>query len=139
LNLEGNAIELVPTLTGLVSLGELNVRKNKIKRFMENSHLKKLFRLMINDNKITEMEDLEDLFGVINLAELSIEQNRVCEHPHFKTYLVSKLTNLKLLEGRRILDETKRTALKLAQREQNRKRDLEKKAGYIIERYYSSD
>lgn len=139
MNLEGNEIELVPNLKGLVSLGELNLRKNKIERFMENNHLKKMFRLMINDNKLKEIEDLEYLLGLDTLVELSIDHNRVCDHPNFKTYLVSKLPNLKFLEGRRILDETKRMALKLAQREKNRKRDLERKADYKIERHHISN
>jgi hypothetical protein len=71
--------------------------------------------------------------------ELSIDQNKICENSNFRTLIVSKMPSLRFLDGRRILDETKRTALKLAQREQNRKRDLARKADYIIERLLASN
>ncbi|KAJ2994303.1 hypothetical protein HDV02_001697 [Globomyces sp. JEL0801] len=102
LNLEDNLITVVPSLIGCQALGELNLKKNKIWSFHGNGHLKKLYRLSLNDNKIALLCDIEEIFGLENLTELSMEQNKISENSFFKTFLVSKIPTLKLLDGRSI-------------------------------------
>ncbi|KAJ3276320.1 Leucine-rich repeat-containing protein 49 [Terramyces sp. JEL0728] len=126
LNLEDNLVQEIPTLTGLYSLCEMNIKKNK--------HLKKLSKMLLSDNKIAALHDLESMFAIPNLAEVSMDQNPIAENSNFKTLIVSKMPNLKLLDGKRILDETKRNAIRLLKKEENRKRDLEKRNDFMMER-----
>lgn len=141
MNLEDNLVQEIPTLSGLYSLCELNLKKNKVWTIHENKHLKKLNRVLLGDNKIAVLHgawsltiDLENLFGMQNISELCIEQNPITENSNFKTLIVSKMLNLKLLDGKRILDETKRNAIRLLKKEENRKRDLEKRKDFMMER-----
>lgn len=65
---------------------------------------------------------------------MALEQNKAIENPHFKISIVSKIQQLKLLDGRRILSETKRSAIKLAKKEELRRKGLERKQDYLHER-----
>lgn len=134
LNLEDNLIREIPTLEGLNSLTELNVRRNKIWAIHENSHLKRLSRIILTDNKIHQIGDVEAIFGLEALSELWMDSNKITNQINYKTLIVSRCNALKQLDGRRVVEEIKRTAMKLAKREDIKKRDLEKKQEYLNEK-----
>ena len=135
LNLEDNLIREIPTLIGLSNLMELNMRRNKVWAIHDNStQLGRLSKITLTDNCIQLIQDIESIFKLTSLTELCLDQNKVALLPSFKTMVVSKCMSLKLLNGRRVLDETKRSAMKLAKREELKRREVERKADYIQEK-----
>ncbi|KAJ3301577.1 hypothetical protein HDV03_000653 [Kappamyces sp. JEL0829] len=134
LNLEDNLVREIPTLYGMVSLQELNLRRNKVWAIHDNGHLKKLTRLLLSDNNIQNIQDMEAVFELENLQELAIDQNKVSDSSILKTLVVSKCKYLKLLNGRRVLEETKRSAIKMAKKEEMKRKDMERKADYLQEK-----
>ncbi|KAK5667957.1 hypothetical protein QVD99_005005 [Batrachochytrium dendrobatidis] len=134
LNLEDNLIERIPTLTELVTIGELNLKKNKIKYIDTNSHLEHLRRLMLSDNKISTLNNVSAVFDIPNLTELTMEQNAVTELNKYRICIINRCKALKLLDGRRVLDEERRSALKIAKKDAERKREVDRKTSQVEER-----
>ncbi|KAI8923820.1 hypothetical protein BC831DRAFT_469006 [Entophlyctis helioformis] len=134
LNLEDNAIERVPTLVGNNALGELNLKHNKIKVFDKNTHLDQLRRIVLSDNKITSIDDIAFLFDIPGLVELTMDQNKVASQDHYRALVVSRCKSVKLLDGRRVLEEERRSATRLAKREADRRREIERRSNQVEER-----
>lgn len=134
LNVEDNLIREVPSLHGLSNLVEINLRRNKVWVVHDNHHCRKLQKVVLTNNQVATLQDVEALFSLESLSELWLDQNKVASQPMFKTITVSKCQSLKMLNGRRILDEVKRSALKHTRKEESKKKDLERKADYQQEK-----
>ncbi|KAL2916830.1 hypothetical protein HK105_203609 [Polyrhizophydium stewartii] len=134
LNLEDNLIERVPTLTGVSNLGELNLKRNKIRYFDRNSHLNQLRRLVLSDNRVATFEDVSAVFEIPGLTELAMDQNKVSEAEPYRTSIVSRCKSIKLLDGRRVLEEERRSAAKIAKKDAEKRREMERRTTQVEER-----
>nr|KAJ3421129.1 hypothetical protein HK105_004424 [Polyrhizophydium stewartii] len=133
LNLEDNLIERVPTLTGVSNLGELNLKRNKIRYFDRNSHLNQLRRLVLSDNRVATFEDVSAVFEIPGLTELAMDQNKVSEAEPYRTSIVSRCKSIKLLDGRRVLEEERRSAAKIAKKDAEKRREMERRTTQPLE------
>jgi hypothetical protein len=133
LNIEDNSVGELPLLS-LPNLSELNAKKNYISYIATNQPWKKLVKFHLSHNNLCSIASIEGLLELPNVSELSFDENPLAEQPQFKTILVARLQSLKLLDGKRILDETKRSAVRIARREEMRRKDEERRAGYLQER-----
>ncbi|KAJ1336374.1 hypothetical protein BSLG_007158 [Batrachochytrium salamandrivorans] len=134
LNLEDNLIETVPTLTKLNALEELNLKRNKICAFSNNDHLENLHRLFLSENNIDAVDDISAVFDLPSLTELTIETNKATDQTKYRLRIISRCKNIKLLDGRRVLDEERRSASKIAKKETDRKRAIDRRSTQVEER-----
>ncbi|KAI9106283.1 hypothetical protein DFS34DRAFT_57779 [Phlyctochytrium arcticum] len=125
LNLEDNEIERVEGVEDLLSLAELNLKRNKIVEATNLCQLDTLKRLNLSHNEISSYEDIA-LTQLGNLIDFSIENNPVTHHTPHRSLILNRLANLKSLDGRRITDEERRTASKVAKREMERRKEWDR-------------
>jgi leucine-rich repeat-containing protein 49 len=135
LNLESNQIREVPDLTGLDSLSELNLKKNQIEKMNDLSSLNHLRRLLLSDNKLNTLADLQSIGFAPQLLELSLEGNAATSDSFYRSNMLSRIRTLKILDGRRILEEERRTASRLDKRASEKRVEFEKSAMKNAERY----
>lgn len=135
LNLENNRIKEVPDLTGLDSLAELNLKKNHIEKMCDLSPLNHLRRLLLTDNKFQTLADLQLIGFAPRLLELNLEGNAATLDSFYRSNMLSRIRTLRILDGRRILEEERRAASRLDKRASEKRVEHEKSAMKNAERY----
>ena len=113
LNLAGNSIPLVHNLTSLQSLTELNLRRNVIEKVHELDKLPALQRVFLSHNLITNLMDIQCLFTVKFLIELSLDGNPLSEGDtaQYRAKIISGIPSLRHLDLKRVSDEERVLAL----------------------------
>jgi leucine-rich repeat-containing protein 49 len=103
----GNKILSVNNLSSLVSLTELNLRRNNIEFVNDLQHLPALQRIFLSHNSIKKMEDIKCLFSVNFLIELSLDGNPISElQPiKYRNNLILNISGLKHLDLKKVTDE----------------------------------
>ncbi|KAJ3327688.1 Leucine-rich repeat-containing protein 49 [Blyttiomyces sp. JEL0837] len=86
-------------------------------------HLRNLRRLVIGLNHIVAFEYMSDLLMSTSLIELSMESNPVCEDQYYRSILTNRIKTLKYLDGKRITEDERRVAARIAKREADRRRE----------------
>ena len=91
LSANGNRLSVMPDVSGLFSLLELNLNKNHITSIPENTltGLKNLRLLSIKDNDLHHISDMSHLFG---LKSLSLDENQLNTIPDLYDLPLTKLT-----------------------------------------------
>ncbi|KAJ3232056.1 Leucine-rich repeat-containing protein 49 [Chytriomyces hyalinus] len=125
LNLEDNIISCMERLPS-ASLAELNLKRNQITKVAEVQNLTHLKRLILSHNHLSAFENMVDLLLSPSLLELSMEQNPITTDQYYRLILANRIKSLKFLDGKRISEEEKRTATRIAKRETERRKESER-------------
>ena len=112
LNLAGNKIEVVQNLNSLQSLTELNLRRNNITSVGELDKLPTLQRVFLSHNKIARFLDIQCLFGVKFLIELSLDGNPLStmDSTAYRNKVIGRMTGLRHLDLQRITEDERAAA-----------------------------
>ncbi len=112
LNLAGNSIALVNNLTSLQSLTELNLRRNVIEKVEELDKLPALQRVFLSHNLIKNLADVQCLFLVKFLIELSLDGNPLSEADAvaYRAKIIAGIPSLRHLDLKRVSDEERALA-----------------------------
>jgi len=113
LNLAGNRISTVQNLASLQALTELNLRRNNIERVQELDKLPALQRIFLSHNLLVSFLDIQCLFSVKFLIELSLDGNPLSEADptSYRNKVVGGMAGLRHLDLKRITDAEKAQAL----------------------------
>lgn len=112
LNLAGNKIKTVTNLSSLQSLTELNLRRNSIESVNELDKLPTLQRVFLSHNKIARFLDIQCIFHVKFLIELSLDGNPVAEADAtaYRNKVIGDMPGLRHLDLQRISEEDRAAA-----------------------------
>lgn len=112
LNLAGNLLKQVheKDFTGLYSLKELNLKRNKIRKIVGFDDLRSLERLWLCHNELQRVEDMSSIARALNLKEVTIENNPVSLAGDCVSFLVSYLPHLISLSQMHITEQVRRAA-----------------------------
>lgn len=110
LNLAGNRINAINGFNSLISLIELNLKKNFIGKCEGMTLLPRLQRLYLSENKIATIQRLNPLQNITTLSEISLEGNPLCSIKYYRYQLILSFQQIKILDGIEINDEERRRA-----------------------------
>ena len=98
---------MVNNLGSLLSLTELNLRRNNIEFVSGLNKLPALQRVFLSHNQIKTMNDISCLFEVSYLIELSLDGNPLSEGDplRYRNQIIMGMTGLRHLDLKRITDE----------------------------------
>lgn len=107
LDLTDNEIKRLENFPKLSRLSTLLLSNNSISRiddeFFSPRQLPKLETLVLTNNRILDLNDLEPLRCFANtLKHLSLLDNPVTKKPHYRYFVLSKLSHLKTLDFKRV-------------------------------------
>ncbi|XP_071341359.1 protein phosphatase 1 regulatory subunit 42 isoform X2 [Trachinotus anak] len=96
----------------LLSLAEslcvLNINNNNIDDVRDLAVLKELQLFSAADNKLHNMEELEDVFSLWpQLLQMDLSGNPVCKKPKYRDCLITVCKSLEILDGREINELTR--------------------------------
>ncbi|KAJ3217402.1 Leucine-rich repeat-containing protein 49 [Dinochytrium kinnereticum] len=134
LNLEDNRLTKVESLP-TKSLTELNIKRNQINSITGAQHMHSLRRLVMGCNNVASFECISDLLFVPSLTELSLESNPINSDEFYRAILVNRIRALRILDGKRVTDEERRHAAKIAKREAERRKENDKNIVLSEEKY----
>lgn len=104
---------MVDNLSSLVSLTELNLRRNAIESVAGLHRLPALQRVFLSHNQIRAPADIACLFEVGYLIELSLDGNPLSEAdpPAYRAQIVAGMAGLRHLDLKRITDDERAAAI----------------------------
>eukprot|EP01105_Mastigella_eilhardi_P007741 TRINITY_DN193_c0_g4_i4.p1 TRINITY_DN193_c0_g4~~TRINITY_DN193_c0_g4_i4.p1 ORF type:complete len:444 (+),score=142.15 TRINITY_DN193_c0_g4_i4:35-1366(+) len=112
LNLSVNKLQRISgaDIRCLASLTELNLRKNSITHVSGLDSLPSLRKVLLSDNCIHSFYDVQCLFSLTTLEELSLDNNAICEAGCYRAFLIDRIKGLKVLDGIKVTEgEAKQT------------------------------
>eukprot|EP01042_Synura_sphagnicola_P002258 gene2258-2700_t len=114
LNLAGNRLSAVRNLSTLQSLTELNLRRNCIQRIYDLDKIPSLQRVFLSHNMIVSLEDIQSLFCIRYLIELSLDGNPLSETDgaNYRRVIILNIPGLRHLDLKRITDEERAAAIR---------------------------
>ncbi len=94
-------------MNSLTSLTELNLRRNKIQSVQGLDKLPALQRVFLSHNNIQSLHDVNCIFGIQYLIELSLDGNPVADSDaaKYRQYIIATIPTLKHLDLKRINEE----------------------------------
>ncbi|KAJ3163674.1 Leucine-rich repeat-containing protein 49 [Geranomyces michiganensis] len=129
INLEDNLLAGSISLAPLYSVAEINLRRNQISVVRDLQQLKSLRRLSLGANRVTSFEDLSEVLKSESLIEFSLDGNPICREGCFhRAFVINRIQSLKVLDGRRVSEEERRSANKVARKESERLKEFERVA-----------
>jgi hypothetical protein len=105
LNLANNLIKVVDNLNGLISLTELNLRRNIIDSVSGLNHCPRLQRTFLSNNKIAGFENIACLKDCAQLSELALDGNLVFNKKGYVEFCLTSCPNLKQLDMKKVTPE----------------------------------
>lgn len=113
LNLAGNSLRQISSgdFSGMLSLKELNLKRNRIKKILGFDDLRNLERLWLCHNDLQRIDDMSCIAKALNLKEVTIENNPISLGGDCVSFLVSYLPNLYLLSQMQVTEQVKRAAM----------------------------
>ncbi|XP_060535120.1 leucine-rich repeat-containing protein 49 isoform X2 [Cylas formicarius] len=113
LNLAGNQIRSIgqKDLQGLVSLQELNLRRNRLKKILGFQDTPNLSKLFISNNDIQSVECISSIVKSQNIKEISVDNNPIYLTADCVSFLVSYLPNLMKLNSMQITEQVRKAAM----------------------------
>ncbi|EEB15486.1 conserved hypothetical protein [Pediculus humanus corporis] len=113
LNLAGNQIRVINhnDLDGLSSLKELNLKRNRLKKIYGLNGAKNLEKLFVSNNEISCIEDLNGVCKALSLKEVTIDGNPISSSNDCVHFLVSHLSNLKIISHIQVTEQVRRNAM----------------------------
>lgn len=128
LNLAGNSISIVNNLSTLSSLTELNLRRNCIETIVDLDRLPSLQRIFLSHNRLASEKNINCLFHIRSLLELSLDSNPIAEQDpvDYRQTIIAKIprssfplfhfllsNSLKHLDLKRITDEERAVSVSM--------------------------
>lgn len=113
LNLAANSLRQIheDDFKGLTQLKELNIKRNRIKKINGFDDLHALERLWMCHNDIEKLNHLSCLKKVLNLREITIENNPVSLAGDCISFIVSHLKRLTSFNQMQVTDQVRRAAM----------------------------
>lgn len=103
LNLASNKLQAISGLDGLSNLTHLNVSYNRISNITGLAALQgpncKLRMLNLKHNQLSNLQSFAVLIGCVNLRDLSIQGNPLCQLPNYRQAIVSVLPQITNLDN----------------------------------------
>lgn len=122
IDLSDNELVKLEGFPYLKRLTTLLVNNNRIARISPNlgAFLPKLQTLVLTNNRLVNLVDLDPLAALVNLQNLSLLDNTVTKKPHYRFYVIHKLSKLRLLDFCKVkrkerLEASERFGLKKAE------------------------
>ena len=114
LNLAGNRLSVVRNLSSLQALTELNLRRNCIQKLCELDKIPALQRVFLSHNLIVSLEDMQCIFHIRFLIELSLDGNPLSQaDPNgYRRVIIASIPGLRHLDLKRITDEERSAAVR---------------------------
>ena len=99
-------------LASLVSLTELNLRRNNIEYVTGLNQLPALQRVFLSHNAISRLDDIRCLFDINFLIELSLDGNPISETEpaRYRSQLILGMPGLRHLDLKRVTDDERASA-----------------------------
>jgi len=114
LDLSDNEISKLDNFPLLSRLRTLLASNNQISRVASlGDSLPHLETLVLNNNKFTNLSDVDPIAELPNLRTLSLLDNLVTKKQHYRLYLIHKLPKLTLLDFRKIKQKERLASEKL--------------------------
>ncbi|KAJ1549546.1 hypothetical protein HK096_011394 [Nowakowskiella sp. JEL0078] len=88
--------------------------------------LNNLRRLLLSSNFISQLFEIQELFKIPHLTELTLESNPVTSDSFHRMYIINGMRTLKIFDGKRISEEERRNALKMTKREIEKRKESER-------------
>jgi Leucine-rich repeat (LRR) protein len=141
LNLAGNRVNVIENLSSLQSLTELNLRRNNIERIFDLNHLPSLQRVFLSHNSITMSTDVQCLFNVPSLIELSLDGNPMSDSDPvvYRNHMITSIISLRHLDLKKITDEERTLAFEIIKEAEFKSLEPEVNASELIENKANDD
>ena len=109
--ISGNRISVVNNLQSLSSLTELNLRRNYIQQISGLNKLPSLQRVFLSHNSIQNFQEVQCIFEIQYLIELSMDGNPLAEQDPalYRMTVITSINTLKHLDLKRITDEERQS------------------------------
>lgn len=93
-------------------LKTIMIHNNRVCRVAENlqENLPSLTSLLLINNNITELADLDPLTSVVTLEHLSLMRNPVTHKQHYRSYVIYRLPQVKVLDFRKVKQKEREKA-----------------------------
>ena len=105
LNLWGNKLEDISTLSDVPNMEICSLSLNNITSLKVFQHTKKLKELYLRKNLISDLRELKYLVPLPNLKVLWLWDNPICQHPLYRHYCIKLLPNLVKLDSTAVTSE----------------------------------
>jgi len=114
IDLSDNEITKLENFPLLNRLRTLFFNTNRISKIAPNlgESLLNLETLILNNNKLTNLSDIDNLADLPSLKKLSLLDNLITKKQHYRLYVIHKLPHLKLLDFRKIKQKERVAAQK---------------------------
>ncbi|KAJ3023322.1 Leucine-rich repeat-containing protein 49 [Thoreauomyces humboldtii] len=126
LNLEDNLISGIVTFGQIENLAEANKAVLQITGVKNAHHLENLKRCALAGNDISSFDDISDVLRCDRVFELALENNPVCSDGVHRAFIINRIRSLKVLDGRRVSEEERRSATNVARRETEKRKESER-------------
>jgi len=115
IDLSDNEITKLENFPLLNRLRTLFLNTNRIAKIVPNlgESLVNLETLILNNNKLINLSDIDNLADLPSLKRLSLLDNLITKKQHYRLYVINKLPHLKLLDFRKIKQKERVAAQKL--------------------------
>ncbi|KAJ3383838.1 hypothetical protein HDU84_003360, partial [Entophlyctis sp. JEL0112] len=133
LNLEGNLISHVEKLPSC-SLTELNLKRNRIASISELPASAPLKRLILTNNRLFGFEHVLPILSSQSLLELWLDENPINSDQYYRLIFANRVKTLRYLDGRRVGEEERRTAMRIARKEGEKRKESARAIGVAEER-----
>ena len=99
-------------MQGLISLEELNIRRNRIRSTTGLECVPTLEKLFVSNNELQTLSSLAKLECLERLHTIQMEGNPVWSLPDYSHYVASALPDLKVLDQQEISADLRTNAIK---------------------------
>jgi len=114
LDLSDNEILKLENFPLLQRLHAILLNNNRLCRISKGlgEFLPRLITLILTGNKITNLEDIDNLAELPRLTHLSLLNNPISKQDHYRLYVIHKLPKLKVLDFRKVKPSERKEAEK---------------------------
>ena len=123
IDLSDNSISKVEELNSLNRLRSLLLINNRI-TYIENDfaiNCPKLENLILTNNKISDLEVIDNISSCKTLLRLSLVNNLVTKLKYYRLYVIYKMPNLRVLDFQKVKKIEKEEAMRLFESEEGEK------------------
>ena len=109
-----NDIKKLDNFPVMNRLNALIVHNNSVTRLSATlgEHLPKLTTIILNNNKISNLSEIDHLASVKRLENLSLLENAVAHRNNYRQYVIYKIPSVKMLDFRKVTQTEREAAAK---------------------------
>ncbi|ODV97220.1 hypothetical protein PACTADRAFT_48969 [Pachysolen tannophilus NRRL Y-2460] len=125
-DLTDNDIAILGNFPHLLRLKTILISKNRIDTIAENLNksLPNLATLQLTSNYIKNFSQIEPLKNCINLQNLYLKDNPICDLEYYRLWIIWRIPSLKILDFEKIKDKERNLAKKLFGEDDNNNTEL---------------